>query len=481
MRESAAALTADLNLELISYTKYGINFLTCKGNFGILSVMKNFEEFGVKVPEILLPKNKDLSSWSVIACDQYTQDEEYWKRVENAVSGKPSALNLILPEVYLSSPDRQKRIEKIRSTMKDYINGDVFDEGDECFIYVERKTGYGRIRHGLVCAIDLDCYEWKPFSKALIRATEATIVDRIPPRKEIRKNAPLELPHIMLLVNDPEHILVEAAGKEVKESEPVYDGDLMLDSGHITGWKIKDKNLDKVHEALESLKKAGTQKDSSVFLFAVGDGNHSLATAKAVWDEYRQECMKAGVPESEINKSPVRYALVEIVNIYDTGLTFEPIHRVLFNVSAEELCTAVKSSLGGTVIHCNDGAELEKKVRESKAGFGFVSCSDGRDSYVFLDTPVTELAVSRFQPVVDEFIASKKAAGFNVDIDYIHGSDEVFRLGKKADTVSVLLPPVAKDTFFATIGTTGPLPRKSFSMGEASEKRFYLECRRLFS
>lgn len=442
--------------------------------------MNNFDEFGVKVPEILLPKEKDLSTWSVIACDQYTQDEDYWKNAEKIVSSKASTLNLILPEVYLSSPDRKERIQKIRSAMKDYIDSGIFDKADECFIYLERKTSYGRIRKGLVCAIDLDCYEWKPFSKALIRATEATIVDRIPPRKEIRMNAPLELPHIMLLVNDKEHKLVEKAGLAVKEENPVYDGDLMLDSGHIKGWKIKDSNLDIVYKSLEELKKENTQKDSSLFLFAVGDGNHSLATAKAVWDEYKACCLAEGMSEEEVNKSPVRYALVEIVNIYDEGLTFEPIHRVLFSAEAEELSLYVKNALGGNLSECLTEKELEEKVKSSKAGFGFVSCKDKKNKYLFLECNFSELAVSKLQPLLDSFIASKKEEGKDIEIDYIHGSEEVFRLGKKENALSLLLPPVAKDSFFTTIANSGPLPRKSFSMGEASEKRFYLECRKLF-
>ncbi|MCI7036683.1 MAG: DUF1015 domain-containing protein, partial [Spirochaetia bacterium] len=215
--------------------------------------MKKFDEYGILLPEILLPKNKDLSRWSVIACDQYTQDFDYWKKVEESSSGSPSTLNLILPEVYLSSPDRKSMIEKIRSNMKNYIENGVFDAPENEFIYVERKTEYGRIRHGLVCAIDLDSYEWKPFSKSLIRATEATIVDRIPPRKEIRRHAPLELPHIMLLVNDPDKTLVEACGEESKKNSPVYDGDLMMNSGHISGWAVKsDSQLDKISCALEN-------------------------------------------------------------------------------------------------------------------------------------------------------------------------------------------------------------------------------------
>ena len=218
--------------------------------------MKNFNEFGLDVPEILLPKNKELNSWSVIACDQYTQDLDYWKKASESAGSNPSTLNLILPEVYLSSPDRKERIEKIRSTMSEYLHNGIFDEGENEFIYLERKTSYGRIRHGLVAAINLDDYEWKPFSKALIRATEATIVDRIPPRKEIRKDAPVELPHIMLLVNDKNQSLVEETGNLVKNNAPVYDGDLMLDSGHITGWAVKDEAaLEKVFAALENLKK----------------------------------------------------------------------------------------------------------------------------------------------------------------------------------------------------------------------------------
>ena len=423
-----------------------------------------------------MPKNKDLSRWSVIACDQYTQDFDYWKKVEESSSGSPSTLNLILPEVYLSSPDRKSMIEKIRSNMKNYIENGVFDDPENEFIYVERKTEYGRIRHGLVCAIDLDSYEWKPFSKSLIRATEATIVDRIPPRKEIRKHAPLELPHIMLLVNDPDKTLVEACGEESKKNSPVYDGDLMMNSGHISGWAVKsDSQLDKISCALENLKKSGMDGEGNSFLFAVGDGNHSLATAKAVWDEYREELKASGADESKIASSPVRYALVEIVNIYDSGLTFEPIHRVIFDANKKDLLSFVEKNLDGKLSEVDSADVLEKKVHDSRNSFGFVFVENSKEKFVLLETNVSELAVSRLQPVLDEFLR-----GSSSEIDYIHGSEEVFRLGKKDNAVSILLPPIAKDSFFDTISGRGPLPRKSFSMGEASEKRFYLECRKLF-
>lgn len=435
--------------------------------------MKNFNEMGVKIPEILLPKNLDVETWSVVACDQYTQDRDYWKNVEKAAAGKASTLNIILPEVYLNDSDKSARIKKIRENMKTYIEDGIFEDAQEEFIYVERTTAYGRVRHGLVCAIDLESYEWKPFSKALIRATEATIVERIPPRMEIRKGAPLESPHIMLLVNDPEHTLVEATGEKVKTSSPLYSGKLMQNSGSIEGWKVAgEENLEYVRKSLENLAEKNTASDGSVFLFAVGDGNHSLATAKAVWDEYKKE-------HPEDKESRVRYALVEIVNIYDTGLTFEPIHRVIFNTNAEELISQMEKELGGKRKELSSAEELEKSVKNSKADFGFVYLKDGKQTYTLLSTEITDLAVSRLQPALDSYL-KQISESKTPEIDYIHGAQEIFRLGAKENATGILLPPVAKDSFFATINGRGPLPRKSFSMGEADEKRFYLECRKLF-
>ena len=436
--------------------------------------MKTFEQIGIKIPEILLPKDLDVKTWSVVACDQYTQDREYWKNAEKTAAGKPSTLNIILPEVYLNDSDKSQRIEKIRATMKEYINGGVFATPEKEAVYVERTTAYGRVRHGLVCAVDLETYEWKPFSKALIRATEATIVDRIPPRMEIRRNAPLELPHIMLLVNDPEHILVEGTGERVKAGSTLYEGEMMQKSGSIRGWAVKtEADLEYVRASLEKLATANTQQDGSVFLFAVGDGNHSLATAKAVWDEY-----KAAHPDDR--ESNVRYALVEIVNIYDTGLTFEPIHRVLFNTDAKRVIQNLKAALSATEKNLSSAEELKEAVKNSTADFGFVFMEENEQKYVLLSTEISDLAVSRLQPALDEFINSEKAGGKAPEIDYIHGDAEVMRLGSSAGATGILLPPVAKDSFFGTISSRGPLPRKSFSMGEADEKRFYLECRKLF-
>ena len=451
--------------------------------------MKTLKELGLRVPEILLPAKTDLNKWSVIACDQYTQDKEYWKRAEAATCGEPSTLNLILPEVYLGSPDKPERIAKIRRTMKEYL-GDagvpealegpsgVFAPPFNGFIYIERKTAFGRMRRGLVAQIDLETYEWKPFSKANIRATEATIVDRIPPRKEIRKGAPLELPHIMLLVNDKDDLLVGGAQKITAGREPLYKGDLMCNGGSITGWGLSSEaDLACVTEALNKIADANTAADGSTFLFAVGDGNHSLATAKAVWDEYKQKLIAGGAGEAELEACAVRYALVEIVNIYDTGLTFEPIHRVIFNTDVSGLIKTLAQKLDGAVSEVASAAELDAAVKASWADFGFAyrENGNGAQKYVLLKTGIKELAVSRLQPEIDEFLKGSAA-----EIDYIHGSEETLKLGERENAVGILLPPIAKDSFFETINGRGPLPRKSFSMGEADEKRFYLECRRLF-
>ena len=445
--------------------------------------MKKLEDFGMKVPEILLPANVDLSKWSVIACDQYTQDLDYWKRAEAAAAGAPSTLNLILPEVYLGAPDKAERIAKIRQTMKEYLGGGVFAAPFNGFIYIERKTAFGRMRKGLVAQIDLETYEWKPFSKANIRATEATIVDRIPPRKEIRKGAPLELPHIMLLVNDKDDILVGGSGAVAKKNAPLYDGQLMCNGGSITGWGLSaESEINVVAEAVSQIAEKNRAADGSTFLFAVGDGNHSLATAKAVWDEYKEELIAGGAGDSELEGCPVRYALVEIVNIYDTGLTFEPIHRVIFNADVPGLINYLAKELDGNVSEVAGAAGLEAAVKASWADFGFAYKDGGVQKYVLLKTNIKELAVARLQPKIDEFL--KGAAGTGAaapEIDYIHGSEEVLKLGERDNAVGILLPPIAKDSFFETINGRGPLPRKSFSMGEADEKRFYLECRKLFA
>ena len=354
--------------------------------------------------------------------------------------------------------------------MKTYINQGVFASPEEEFVYLERTTRYGRVRHGLVVAVDLDTYEWKPFSKALIRATEATIVERIPPRMEIRKEAIIETPHIMLLVNDPNRKLVEGLGHRVKKNKPIYQGDLMMNSGSVKGWSISNEyDIEYFRESLQRLAEDNTQMDGSIFLFAVGDGNHSLATAKATWEEYKKN-------HPGIRNCNMKYALVEIVNIYDTGLTFEPIHRVLFDINPKALIDFIGGNLGGNIEYLNTFEELKNRVDNSKSDFGFIFEENKKPNFVFMKTNIKELPISQLQPAIDQFLISCNKKG---SIDFIHGADELLRLGSQRGITAIYLPPIDKDSFFGTISGKGPLPRKSFSMGEADEKRFYLECRQI--
>ena len=439
--------------------------------------MNALHEYGIQAAPLVLPApGIDMTAWAVIACDQYTQDADYWRRAEAAAEGRPSALNLILPEVYLNAPDRHERIRRIHETMRQYLAGGVLVQTEPCFMYIERTTAYGRTRRGLIACIDLDAYDWKPESAALIRATEETIAARLPPRMDVRRGAALELPHIMLLADDADDALMQAAKETAQGEPPVYDAELMLNGGHIRGWRVPASAADKIARALGGIAARNTDAAGRAFLFAVGDGNHSLAAAKAVWDEYRAARAAAGEDAAQTAHSPLRYALVEIVNIYDAGIVFEPIHRVLFGAEPAQLIQYVRAALGGTVRRTEDRREAERAAGAASP-FVFAYAHDGGGmQYLILDTDIAELAVSRLQPVLDSFIRQSGA-----EIDYIHGSDEVFRLGEKKQTIGLLLPPIVKDNFFSTIAAVGCLPRKSFSMGEADEKRFYLEARRLFS
>ena len=432
--------------------------------------MKTLGELGVKIPKILLPKDLDIKTWATIACDQYTQDKNYWQQVYSIVGLKPSTVKITFPEVYLGEPGRQERIQNIKKEMQSYIDKKIFDSPQEEGVYLERTTKYGRVRHGLVVAIDLDTYEWKPFSKALIRATEATIVERIPPRMEIRKEAIIETPHIMLLVNDPNHSLVEGLGERVKKNKPLYEGELMMNSGSVKGWAVSNEyDIEYLRSTLQKLAEANTEKDGSTFLFAVGDGNHSLATAKATWEDYKKN-------HPDIKNCNMKYALIEIVNIYDTGLTFEPIHRVLFDIDSEGLMNFIGDKLGGKKEQLSSFDDLKKKIDNSKSDFGFIFEKNGKTEFVFMKTEIKELPISQLQPAIDQFLLNCNKKG---SIDFIHGADELLRLGSQKGITAIYLPPIDKDSFFATINGKGPLPRKSFSMGEADEKRFYLECRQI--
>ena len=433
--------------------------------------MKTLEELGVKIPKILLPKNLQISTWATIACDQFTQDRGYWNQVYSIVGSKPSTVKITFPEVYLPDPGRKERIQNIKKEMNSYISEGIFAPPKEAAVYLERTTKYGRVRKGLVVAVDLDTYEWKPFSKALIRATEATIVERIPPRMEIRREAIIETPHIMLLVNDPKNHLIEGLGKRVKNNRPLYEGNLMMNSGSVKGWEVSNEyDIEYMRVSLEKLAKENTSpKDGNTFLFAVGDGNHSLATAKATWEEYKKN-------HPGVKNCNMKYALIEIVNIYDKGLTFEPIHRVLFDINSEDLINFLAQKLEGNIEYLNDFNTLKNKVDKSKSDFGFIFVENKKTQYVHMKTNIKELPISQIQPGIDEFLNYANRKG---NIDFIHGAEELCRLGNQKGTTAIYLPPINKNSFFATISTKGPLPRKSFSMGEADEKRFYLECRQI--
>jgi uncharacterized protein (DUF1015 family) len=428
-----------------------------------------FEKYGIAVPRVLVPAaHIDLKAWAVVACDQYTQEKDYWERAQKTREGKPSTLSLILPEAYLSEKDA--RVPRIHAAMSEYARCGVFAEPFEGMVYVERRTAFNRTRRGLVAAIDLDAYDWRAGTTALIRATEHTIVERIPARMDIRKNAPLEVQHIMLLANDPHKHLVEGAGNIARAKTPLYDTELMLGAGHITGYALRGNALDGVERALEALMRENARQDGSVFLFAAGDGNHSLASAKAVWEALKQDGAE--------RDHPARFALVEIVNIYDDGLTFEPIHRVVFNAAPRELMAYIASRFGANIAPCPSADELTARVEHATHVIGFAYHNDEPRQFACatLDAPSAGLAVSALQPALDEYLAAHKECS----VDYIHGASELLSLARQRNATAIVMPPIEKNSFFSTIAQTGVLPRKSFSMGEASEKRFYLECRKLF-
>lgn len=386
--------------------------------------------------DILLPKT-EMEKWSVVACDQYTSEPEYWSETERIVAAAPSTLKLVYPEVYLSQGDG--RIDAINRTMREYLASGLFTEHKNSLVYVERTVG-GRVRQGLVGAVDLEEYDFRKGAKSAIRATEGTVLERIPPRVKIRRNAPLELPHIMLLADDRERTVVEPLKNA--EKTKLYDFDLMQNGGHIRGWRLSDKAADDALAAIENLHKNAPDG----LLFAVGDGNHSLATAKTCWDE-----IKIGLSPEERENHPARFCLVELVNIHSDALIFEPIHRVVFGINAKDLLQKLEKEYGGK-------GHIVKYVTSD--GEGEVELSDEK----------SKLAVGALQSFLDKE---------GVEVDYIHGDDVCRRLGAKEGNVGFLLPKPSKSELFGSVIKDGALPRKTFSMGEANEKRYYVEVKRL--
>jgi len=440
--------------------------------------LKNrFRKLGVEIPEILLPNNQvNLEKWAVVACDQYTSQPEYWKKVEEIVGNQPSTLRLIYPEIYLDEPDKDKRIDLINKTMKQYISADVFKIESSGFIYIERTVGQ-KTRKGLILALDLDQYDYNKGASALIRATEGTVLSRIPPRVQIRQNAPIELPHIMVLIDDPDRQIIEPLAQQTADLKNLYDFELMMGGGHIKGYKVEnDSQMQQILTGLEKLvdpvvfqNKYSLSEPQSVLLFAMGDGNHSLATAKTCWEN-----IKTTLSEKEKENHPARFALVEIVNIHDEGLIFEPIHRVLFGVKTSELLEKMVEFFQKNNTVCSIEEHEAKSLSSSKMQvIPFIS--SGRKGVITLTNPKYNLAVGSLQAFLDEYLKQNN----DIKIDYVHGDKVVTDLGSKVGNLGFFLPALDKMDFFRTVVLEGALPRKTFSMGEANEKRYYLEARKI--
>ncbi len=463
---------------------------------------ERLERMGVSVPEIYLPgSGVEYRKWAVVACDQYSSEREYWDDVDREVGSAPSTLRLIFPECYLEDSDKETRIAKIQESMAEYLARTYLVSRGEAFVLVERSTPFEEhLRLGLMVAVDLERYRYGADSKSLIRPTEGTIVERLPPRMAIRRGAPLELPHIMVLIDDPQKTVIEPLYRKRQYFERAYDFDLMKNSGHVRGWFVRGEgDLEGVAAALEALADPDAFRrkygEDDVLLFAVGDGNHSLATAKAIWEETKASYAGRPDAESTLASHPARYALVELVNLYDEGLPFHPIHRVLFNIDGQDFLGAVQRA-GAEVRYTQDATQAFAEVDAASArdatenGRGgpsqhdassgasehrFAFVTEHRAGIISFHAPAARLAVATIQQQIDAYRKTHPEVG----IDYIHGTTSTEALGKKRGNLGLYLPPVDKSSFFSVVVHDGVMPRKTFSMGEASEKRFYIEARRI--
>jgi hypothetical protein len=439
--------------------------------------MKIISDIGIQIPQVYLPKpGTDLKKWAVIACDQFTSQPEYWNEVEKIVGDAPSTLNLTFPEVYLEKPGGEERIQNIQATMRKYMDEGILQPHDG-LVYVERTVA-GKTRKGIVLCLDLEAYDYTRGSSSLIRATEGTIVDRLPPRIKIREGAALELPHILVLIDDPHRTVIEPLSAAKSKFEKLYDFDLMLESGHLAGYAVDQEFEDQVVEALRGLANPETfaakydiGKDRPVLLFAMGDGNHSLATAKAIWEKMKPQ---VGMDH------PSRYALVEIENIHDEGLGVEPIHRVLFGLK-KDLFAELEKTFGANLTYkpVTSADEMVKAVDSAdgeKQAIGLVGGGRSRAfGVVEIANASSNLPVGTIQSFLDVFLREGGAE----KIDYVHGNDVTVNLGSQPNNAGFYLPGMSKSDLFKTVILDGALPRKTFSMGEAHEKRFYMEARKI--
>ena len=409
---------------------------------------------------ILLPKNTDMTKWSVVACDQYTSEPEYWNDVEKIVGDAPSTLKLTLPEIYLEDENVSERIAKINSNMKALLDEDFFNEYKDSMIYLERTQSDGKIREGLIGVVDLEAYSYEKGAETPIRATEKTVIERIPPRVKIRENAPLELPHIMILIDDDKKQIIENLKNKVSEDDIVYDFDLMKNGGHVKGYLLNEETMDEVDKGLKELadKEVFAKKydvnNKEVLLFAMGDGNHSLATAKACYEK-----LKETMSEEEYLNNPARYALVELVNLHSPALEFEAINRVIFNTEPEKLLNSLKEYY--QINKDGNGQEIEVITNDV-------------DEKWYIENPKSKIAVGSIQIFLDEYLKNNEGK-----IDYIHGEETTKNLAKQSGNVGFIFEAMPKNELFKTVILDGSLPRKTFSMGHSYDKRYYLESRKI--
>lgn len=416
--------------------------------------------------DLLLPKDCNMNKWSVVACDQYTSQPEYWERVDAYIGDAPSARKLILAEAFLRDGKALRRGDIIHKNMQDYLDSGLFETYPDALIYTERWLNDGSLRRGLVGAVDLEEYDYTGSAETLIRATEGTVLSRIPPRMMVRREASLELTHVLMLLDDPERQLIEHLTSETDQMQQLYDFDLMEKGGHITGWLLTEEQKEEVRQALcamndrqrfETLYDA--DHNDALMLYAVGDGNHSLATAKAVYQE-RKETIPDFDPENDLS----RYAMVELMNLHDDSLQFEAIHRVCFDVDPEKLLNTLLTYYPGTYYGEGEGHTF-RYVWEK--GEGVITIPD----------PVSQLPVGALQGFIDYYLATDE--GISGYVDYVHGDDVTRELGTQPGNIAFLLPPMPKEKLFPGVVHDGALPRKTFSMGEAHDKRFYLEARKI--
>ena len=414
-----------------------------------------------RAADILLPSRTliEQGKWAAIACDQFTSEPAYWQEAEAIVGNAPSTLHMMLPEVYLQ--ETAERLPAIHEALKDALDHHLICH-ENAMIAVARTQSDGRVRHGLVAKIDLEQYDYTKGCTALIRATEGTVLERIPPRVAVRRNAALEMPHVMLLIDDPEATVLEPLFAEDTPHEIAYDTDLMLGGGHITGHFLTQEEQTRVLGALDALvtpqAMAARYGDEALapLLFAVGDGNHSLATAKAAFEE-----IKAAIGVGAAASHPARYALVEIVNLHDEALSFEPIYRVMFGVDPRDVLASLNAYVADL-----DGTAPPQRVR--------VVGVEGEPEVV-IDRPVQQLTVGTLQAFIDEYLSAHPEA----EVDYIHGEDSTTALASAPDAIGFLFGGMEKSQLFRTVIYDGALPRKTFSMGHARDKRYYMECRKI--